>query len=69
MVVILKGGNMEIKLMIKNVFGNELVYPVCYQAKALAKLKGTKTFNDVDLTIIKDLGYKFKWVALTKEVA
>jgi hypothetical protein len=35
----------------------------------LAKLKGTKTFNDVDLTIIKDLGYKFKWVALTKEVA
>jgi len=55
--------------MVKNVFGNELVYPVCYQAKALAKLKGTKTFNDVDLTIIKGLGYKFKWVALTKEVA
>jgi len=55
--------------MVKNVFGNELVYPACYQGKTLAKFKGTKTFTDTDLKILKDLGYKFKWVALTKEVA
>ncbi len=60
---------MEIKLMVKNVFGNELVYPACYQGKTFAKFKGTKTFTDTDLKILKDLGYKFKWVALTKEVA
>lgn len=56
-------------LVIKNVFGNELVYPACNQGKTLAKFKGTKTFNDTDLKILKDLGYSFKWVALTKEVA
>ena len=60
---------MEIELIIKNVFGNELVYPACYQGKTLAKFKGTKTFTDADLKVLKDLGYKFKWIALTKEVA
>ena len=55
--------------MIKNVFGNELVYPACYQGKTLAKFKGTKTFTNTELKVLKNLGYKFKWIALTKEVA
>lgn len=63
-----KGGNMTIELIIKNVFGNELVYPACNQGKMLASFKGTKTFSDLDLNLLKKLGYKFEWVALKREV-
>jgi hypothetical protein len=62
------GGNMTIELIIKNVFGNELVYPSCIQGKMLASFKGTKTFSDLDLNLLKKLGYKFEWVALKREV-
>lgn len=59
---------MTIELIIKNVFGNELVYPACNQGKMLASFKGTKTFSDLDLNLLKKLGYKFEWVALKREV-
>jgi hypothetical protein len=59
---------MTIHLMIKNVYGNELVYPVCSHAKYLASFKGTKTFNDQDLTKLKQMGYSFQWAALKREI-
>ena len=53
----------EIILQVKNVYGNDLVYPHCEQAKKLANFKGTKTFNELDLQRLKGLGYVFTWVA------
>lgn len=50
----------EITVRIKNVYGKELVYPVCETARALAMLAGHTTFTGDDMRIIKLLGYEFK---------
>ena len=42
---------------IRNVYGNETIYPICEQAKLLAKLAGTKTITKDAVRVIKDLGY------------
>ena len=41
----------------KNVYGVERVYPVCNKAKILTALTGQKTLLDVDIKLIKQLGY------------
>ena len=41
----------------KNVFGIERIYPVCNKAKILTALTGNKTLLDVDIKLIKQLGY------------
>ena len=53
----------NLEVMVKNVYGNDLVYPQCEQAKKLAIFKGTKTFTDLDLKRLNTMGYKFTWVA------
>lgn len=50
----------EIVVRIKNVYGKEMIYPVCNTAKALALLAGHMTLTTEDLRIIKMLGYSFK---------
>jgi hypothetical protein len=54
---------MNIKLYIKNVYGNERIYPACSKGKILAEFKGTKTFSRQDLKRFKDLGYELELVA------
>ena len=54
---------MNIKLYIKNVYGNERIYPACSKGKILAEFKGTKTFSRQDLKRFKDLGYEIELVA------
>lgn len=49
---------MEIIVEIKNVYGNELIYPVCETAKKLTQLTGAKTLTSRSITLIKSLGYK-----------
>ena len=49
---------MEITVVIKSVYGNEQIYPVCEQAKLFAALAGTKTLTNQSLRLIKQLGYK-----------
>lgn len=49
---------MNITVKIKNVYGNETIYPVCELAKYFAELKGQKTLTRGDINIIKKLGYK-----------
>jgi hypothetical protein len=56
---------MEIQVIVKSVYGNTLVYPVCDKAKLLAKLVGKKTFTVDNLSIIRDLGYTVNYVAQT----
>ena len=44
----------------KNIYGNELIYPVCKQAKLFALLSGQKTLSDVTIRQVKQLGYSVK---------
>lgn len=55
--------NKEIMLEVKNVYGNDLIYPSCHVANALIKLKDKKTFNKNDLEVFKALGLIIKWKA------
>ncbi len=41
----------------KNVYGVDRIYPVCKDAKILTALTGQKTLLDVDIKLIKQLGY------------
>ena len=51
--------DMEIVVMRKTLYGNDMIYPVCDTAKCLAMLTDTKTFTPRHVEIIKALGYKF----------
>ena len=55
----------EIILQVKDVYGNELIYPSCHIANALIKLKNAKTFTKADLNVFKSLGLIIKWKAQT----
>lgn len=47
----------SITVRIKNVYGNEMIYPVSEGAKLFASLIGTKTLSMDAITKIKQLGY------------
>lgn len=49
---------MSITVAIRNVYGNELIYPICDTAHLLARLTGRKTFSHADIATIKKLGYE-----------
>jgi hypothetical protein len=51
---------MTITVQVKNVYGNELIYPVCDKAKTFALLTGKKTLSFADINKIKELGYSVK---------
>ena len=55
--------NKEIILEKRNVYGNDLIYPICHVANALIKLKDKKTFNKNDLDVFKSLGLIVTWKA------
>ena len=42
------------------VYGKELIYPVCKDAKLFANLTNKKTLSVDDVLRIKSLGYTFK---------
>jgi hypothetical protein len=47
----------SITVQVKNVYGNELIYPVCEQARLFADIAGTKTLSRTVVSQIKRLGY------------
>jgi len=49
----------------KNVFGNDLIYPICKKAELLTSLTGQKTLTQDAISIIKRLGYKLKQKEIT----
>lgn len=49
---------MEITIKIKNVYGNETIYPVCDKSKIFAEMLGQKTLTRRDLQSISKLGFK-----------
>ena len=53
--------NMELLVEIKNVYGKDLIYPVCEKAKAFATIQGGKTLTNRTInTLINELGYDLK---------
>lgn len=48
---------MSITVRIRNVYGNELIYPVCDSARLFALIAGQKTLSVVVIAQIKLLGY------------
>lgn len=58
----------KILVQIKNVYGNDLVYPVCDDAKLFAELIDKKTFSKHDLANIKRLGYTIDYSATFNHV-
>lgn len=52
-----------IKVTIKNVYGNSLIYPVCPTAKLFAEIIGKKTLPIEVINLIKKLGYEVELVA------
>lgn len=47
-----------VSVEVRNVYGNELIYPVNEPAKIFASLTGNKTLNLVDLQRIQALGFE-----------
>ena len=56
---------MTITVKIKNIYGNETVYPVCDTAQTFAKMLNTKTLTREALKHIKALGYSIQVEAPT----
>jgi hypothetical protein len=57
---------MIIQVKIRNVYGNELIYPVCSKAKIFASLKSQSTLTAYDIRLIKALGYTIEVVSEVK---
>jgi len=55
----------HIKVQIKNVYGNETIYPVCRHAQFLAAMAGTRTLTVEKLRLIKAEGYEVEIVPVT----
>tara|TARA_R110001592_G_scaffold88612_7_gene260929 strand:+ start:96 stop:269 length:174 start_codon:yes stop_codon:yes gene_type:complete len=56
---------MTIIVKIRNVYGNERIYPVCPKAATFARLAGTKTLSTYDIRAIKSLGFEVQVEAQT----
>ena len=54
---------MKIEVQVRNVFGNDLIYPMCNKAAKFCQIAGTKTLTQYDIKLIKELGYKIETVA------
>ena len=50
---------MKLEIQIKNIYGRDVVYPVCEKAQLLTRLSGNRTLTDEAIAVIKKLGYTF----------
>ena len=48
---------LSILVEVKNIYGDERIYPICEKAKLFALLTGCKTLSRVAINHIKSLGY------------
>ena len=59
---------MDITVTIKSVYGRDLVYPLCPQARIFAGIAGTDTLTDSVINKIKTLGYRVLVQPITGEL-
>ena len=53
---------MKIEIIIKNVYGNQLIYPNCDTSKAFSNIAKTKTLSIENLKTISSMGYHVQLV-------
>mgnify|MGYP005999093815 CR=1 FL=1 len=53
---------MNIQVTIKNVYGNQLIYPKCDISKAFSNIAKTKTLSIENLKTISQMGYQVEVV-------
>ena len=53
----------KIRVQVRNVFGNDLIYPMCINSKRFTELTQTKTLTRDDVKTIKALGFTVDVVA------
>lgn len=58
-----------VQVEVRNVYGNELIYPANFEAERFAAIAGTKTLSSTDLMNIKALGFVVEEVAIKKLAA
>jgi hypothetical protein len=46
-----------VRVEVRDVYGKPMVYPACDTARSFAALTGTKTFTELHMSAIRDLGY------------
>ena len=54
-----------IKVSIKNVYGSDIIYPICDTAKEFASIAGTKSLASRTIKSIRRLGYSVEVIAQT----
>lgn len=60
---------MRIEIEVRNVYGNDLIYPVNDGAKTLARIAGKKTLSADDIRNARALGLEVVEVAVKKLAA
>jgi hypothetical protein len=60
---------MTIQIEIRNVYGNETIYPANETAATFARIAGTKTLKPETLRLAKSLGYTIDVVPSASQVA
>ena len=50
----------EIRVVVKNVYGTDKVYPYCPKARHFADIAGTKTMTRDTLRLVQLLGYQVR---------
>ena len=58
--------SIELSVEVKNIYGREMIYPVCEKSKLFALLIGNRTLTPEAVAVIKQLGYTF--TTTTKEI-
>jgi hypothetical protein len=59
----------QIIIQVRNVYGNEMVYPVCENAKRFAAIANKKTFSPFDLGQIVALGFEIRQAPTQAQVS
>ena len=55
----------KVFVIVRNIYGREMVYPACPVTEIIASIAKTKTLSDNDLSAIRKLGYEIKVVERT----
>lgn len=51
---------MELTVKIKQVYGQDLIYPACNVSQAICRVAGRKTLSHNDIELLKGVGFTFK---------
>lgn len=54
---------------IKNVYGNDLIYPACEASRGFARIAGTNTLSEAAIAEIRGLGFTVVEQSKTKTLA